>query len=149
MLWDAVEENLVIMASKGLSDEYVLQQRIPKERVYAAAAPNGKFRPLVTPDLRLDPFGQPDLIESERLCSVLSTPLLISGELIGVLNIYSKDRPRVFSSDEIELAEIFANQAAIAIQNARLRGRELEGLRVTSGAIHALGRSGRESGYHG
>ncbi len=134
MFWDEAEENLVIKASCGLSDEYVQRQRISKERVCAAATSNGGFHPLVTPDVRLEPFGQRNLYEKEHLCTVLSTPLLISDKLIGVLNIYSKNEPREFTTGDIELATIFANQAATAIDIAQLhqqtkqRGEQLAAL---------------------
>ena len=119
MLWDNAEENLVVRAKYGLADEYT-QQRVTKERVDAVIAQMGRVRPLATVDLRSTPYGRLDLIETEHLCSVLSAPLVISGRLIGILNIYSKEEPRQFTSDEIEVAEVFASQAAIAIRNARL-----------------------------
>ncbi|MBT9164884.1 MAG: Cyclic di-GMP phosphodiesterase response regulator RpfG [candidate division WS2 bacterium] len=128
MFWDEKEENLIIKASFGLSDEYVKSQRIPKDRVNLAKGPEGKFVPFVTSDIRLTPFGDVSLIKRECLCTVLTIPLLESSKLIGVgaLNIYSKDSPRVFSSEDIELAQIFAYQASIAIENARLFEREKE-----------------------
>lgn len=137
MLWDEGQENLVIRVSYGLSDQYVRQLRIPQARVQSTIASLGGIHPIVTPDLRLGSFGQTELIESEHLCSVLSAPMKVYDELIGVLNIYSKDKPREFVPSEIELAEISARQAAIAIQNARLRLHELESLEATSAAISA------------
>jgi HD-GYP domain-containing protein (c-di-GMP phosphodiesterase class II) len=120
MMWDEREENLTIRASWGLSDEYVQKQRIPRERVYAAATPEGEFPPVLTPDVRQAPFGRLDLVEKEHLCTVLSAPLVKSGQSVGVLNIYSQDEPREFTPPEIKLAETLADQAAIAIENARL-----------------------------
>src|SRR5215211_5560494 len=60
----------------------------------------------------------------------LSVPLLQGGESIGVLSLYSRE-PAAFSAEEIALLETFADQAVIAIENARLfeeleqRNREL------------------------
>ena len=52
----------------------------------------------------------------------LAVPLIYARDkCIGALNFYSDD-PGYFSSDRIKLCEIFANQAAIAIENARLVG---------------------------
>lgn len=120
MLWDEKKEKLIIKASSGLSDEYVKNQSIPKDRILSLGNFNGKFSPIVVEDLKLSPFGNLELIKKEDLCSLLSIPLVESNELIGALNIYSKNTPRVFNQEELEIAQILANQVAIAIRNARL-----------------------------
>ena len=120
MLWDESGEYLVIRASWGLSDEYAQQQVISRKKAYTPISPSGKFLPFTVVDLRLEPFGEIELIEREKLCTVLVVPLEIHGEPIGALNIYTKDTSRQFTRDEKELASIFANQAVIAIQNAQI-----------------------------
>ena len=49
----------------------------------------------------------------------LGVPLLIKGACIGALTI-DRDQPYSFSAEDVELALAFANQAAVAIDNARL-----------------------------
>ena len=56
--------------------------------------------------------------------SALSLPLLRNHEAVGVINI-SKVEPGGFSDDEMSLLQAFANQAAIAVDNAQLL-REIE-----------------------
>ncbi len=56
--------------------------------------------------------------------STLSLPLLRNHEAVGVVNI-SKVEPGGFGDDEMSLLQAFANQAAIAVDNARLL-REIE-----------------------
>ncbi len=56
--------------------------------------------------------------------SALSLPLLRNHEAVGVINA-SKVEPGGFSDDEMSLLQAFANQAAIAVDNARLL-REIE-----------------------
>ncbi len=56
--------------------------------------------------------------------STLSLPLLRNREVVGVCNI-SKVEPGGYTDDELSLLQAFANQAAIAVDNARLL-REIE-----------------------
>lgn len=131
MLWDERQENLIIRAAFGLSDEYRRRQRIARTEVDELIT-RKRLGPQVY-DVHHKPIGEPELVESEGLYTVLATPLIIASELIGVLNIYSKEEPRRFEEKEKELATIFANQAAIAIQNARA----YEELRRTKGLVGA------------
>ncbi len=50
----------------------------------------------------------------------LSVPLKIQDRVVGVLNLTDDDKTNPYSEDEIRLASLFADQAAIAIGNARL-----------------------------
>jgi len=137
MLWDKSEKNLVIKASHGLTSDYIKRQRIPRKKAEAAILTAGDKRAILTADLRKRPLGTLSLIKKERLCSALSVQLRVSGELIGILNVYSQDVPRTFHKDEEELAEIFANHAESAIHSARSRQRELDSLLATSDALEA------------
>ena len=51
--------------------------------------------------------------------SWLGVPLLGHGQVLGYLSVYS-DTPALYGSEHTRLAEIFANEASIAIENARL-----------------------------
>jgi GAF domain-containing protein len=60
--------------------------------------------------------------------AALATPLRYGGRVIGVLGITFQER-RTFSDEECALAQAFADQAAVALENARLfeeaeRGRQ-------------------------
>jgi diguanylate cyclase (GGDEF)-like protein len=48
--------------------------------------------------------------------SVVSTPIQVNDEIIGILNI-RKDRTRAFTPGDILLTELFASQAAVALRN--------------------------------
>jgi adenylate cyclase len=51
--------------------------------------------------------------------SMLGAPVMVEDDLIGVVNLVRRE-PRPFTDDQIALLQTFANQAAIAIANARL-----------------------------
>jgi GAF domain-containing protein/HAMP domain-containing protein len=51
---------------------------------------------------------------------VLGVPLKVGDKLIGVLNVNDDVTIGPFSEDEIRLVKLFADQAAIAVENARL-----------------------------
>ncbi len=56
---------------------------------------------------------------TEYIRSWLGVPLITKGHLIGVLNINSR-KPDRFTQRDAEVALAFANQAAVAMENARL-----------------------------
>jgi GAF domain-containing protein len=116
LMWSDDGSRLVVRASRGLSPEYVERQHIPRERLGAAQ----KVQPTIIEDLALQSFGDVNLIQHEGLYSALAVPLMSGGQFSGMLVIYSKHLPRKFTTEEVELARIFASQAGVAIQNAHL-----------------------------
>lgn len=53
------------------------------------------------------------------MCSVLAAPLLIKGRAYGGIVLFYP-APRLFRADELQLIDIFAGQAALALEHARL-----------------------------
>src|SRR5262249_6659744 len=77
-------------------------------------------QPVYVPDVEADPgFGQMELAEGAGFRAGLAVPLLREGEIIGVLTL-AHSKPNPFTADHIERAQTFADQAVIAIENARL-----------------------------
>jgi PAS domain S-box-containing protein len=93
-------------------------------------------------DLREDPrSARRDLDEKEGIRSMLSVPLRVAGQIIGVLSAFSS-QARAFGDRQQSVLESFADQAGIAIQNARLfeetqrRARETQALLRAGHAVN-------------
>jgi signal transduction histidine kinase len=84
--------------------------------------------PVQIPDLREAGTAYPprirDMMVRAGFLAVLAVPLLREDGVVGGL-VVRRRQPGEFSSELVELLQTFANQAALAIQNARLF-RELE-----------------------
>ncbi|MCC6746572.1 MAG: sigma 54-interacting transcriptional regulator [Deltaproteobacteria bacterium] len=77
--------------------------------------------PVVTVDAAGDGRFQAALSVSDlRLRSVMAVPLPVKGRTVGALYVDHRLRRGVFGEAEVELVQDFADQAAIAIENARL-----------------------------
>jgi signal transduction histidine kinase len=50
----------------------------------------------------------------------ISVPIMSKEKLIGILNLGHKEEKEIYSTDDLELLSTLANQAAIALENARL-----------------------------
>jgi two-component system NtrC family sensor kinase len=69
--------------------------------------------------------GRSEKYEGSPFRAVMAVPLKWGQKIVGVVNVTDVEKPRAFSEHDLWLLELFANQAAIAIENARL----YEGLR--------------------
>jgi len=79
----------------------------------------GKRMHIVTVERPRDE-SEPDLLQATSYRALLSVPLVVKEAIYGNLMLYFTE-PRKFSPEEIELATAVGDQAALAIENARLR----------------------------
>jgi len=76
---------------------------------------------ILTTNAREDPrFGGQESIIAFNLRSILCVPLMVKTDLIGVIYTDNRIRTGIFTESERDLLFGFANQAAVAIENARL-----------------------------
>ena len=102
----AAMAELVIPPGKGIAG-YVLQTGCPYQSV------DYQTDSIIAHTPALD-----RVVAEEKLVSAAAVPIKGHGEVIGVLNVYSRFMHE-FTASEIALLERFAVQAALAIENAR------------------------------
>jgi signal transduction histidine kinase len=77
-------------------------------------------RPVVAQHMQTDPRTlDPEFYREQGFISYVGAPLLVSGEVLGVLACLTKEQ-RIFGADDVEFLSVVARQAAVAIQNAQL-----------------------------
>ncbi len=113
-LYDELEQRVRIVVSR---DEYVGTSHELGQGAMGRVAATGE--PLIIEDYqrwegRVQQYGD--------LHASLSTPLQVRGRLVGVISVASTDPQRRFEGADLHLLNLFAHQAAIAIENARLFG---------------------------
>lgn len=78
-------------------------------------------KPIVLRDAQTDPrFGEADSVVILGLRSVMCVPLISKGETIGAIYVENRSIRGRFSEDDLTPLIVFANQAAVAIENAAL-----------------------------
>ncbi|MFP4007499.1 MAG: response regulator, partial [Spirulinaceae cyanobacterium] len=80
-------------------------------------------QPVVLADLELaetEAMSGVDLPLRSPARALLIVPLLVDGKIIGSISLRQIQRPRRWETEDIELAQAVAAQAAIAVQQARL-----------------------------
>src|SRR6185295_7987112 len=125
VLWELepASNTLLAIAASGSASAFSPGTRIPQHEALAGFAVR-EGRPVATADLLTDPrlTLTPETrarIERSGHGSVLGVPLMIDGRVTGVLAV-GDVTGRVFDADEIRRLQDFANQAAIALEKARL-----------------------------
>ncbi|HJS19801.1 MAG TPA: HD-GYP domain-containing protein [Anaerolineales bacterium] len=113
--------------------------------------------PVLTTNALEDPrFVDQVSIAAYQLRSIICAPLKIKDELIGVVYVDNRARSGIFRESDLDVVLAFANQAAVAIDNADLfdrlqkSNRELEKAyqATLEGWVHALDLKDRETEGH-
>jgi GAF domain-containing protein/anti-sigma regulatory factor (Ser/Thr protein kinase) len=117
LLLDTGTNELVARAAKGLEEEVEQGVRIPLGGGFAGRIA-AERRPIFLAEVTAHNVVNPILLE-KGLASMLGVPLLVEGEVIGVLHVGSLT-PREFSADDAELLQLAGDRIALAIDHARL-----------------------------
>jgi GAF domain-containing protein len=133
-LYDAPTDRLVFRIASGEQGQGVVGVSIPTSQgiagyVYSTA------QSLAISDVRQDPRFGKDVAESTGYVprSLIAVPLVDDHGTIGVLEVLDKRDSATFSLQDVELAGVFARQAAIAISASRVE-RDVGALLATAAA---------------
>ncbi len=121
MLVDEETQELVFEYAYGEMGNLLRKQRMPlNEGIAGWVAVHGV--PALVNDVRQDPRFSANVDKRTGFLtrSVICVPIQIRGKTIGVLEALNKRSEEGFDSEDLRLMTTTANQAAIAIENARL-----------------------------
>jgi len=119
MLLNEGRTGYIIKSSVGLTEEYVQKQFIPYEKVAEFIKKQNYKSCYYFDEIIKYKFGDPVLIEKERIKSVASAILTLNKEAHGILNIYYK-KIKKLKEEDLEILKLFASEAILAIRNAEL-----------------------------
>jgi sigma-B regulation protein RsbU (phosphoserine phosphatase) len=137
LLVDGDTGDLDVVNATGASGEDVTRRRVPAHQGIAGwVADNAE--PAVVDAPQDDPRFYPVMDQAIKFetRNMVAVPLRVRDETIGVVEVINK-RGGGFSESDLELAQALANQAAIAVDNARLYARLADAV-VTSRLSYRL-----------
>lgn len=113
LLVDGHTNEMVATAAKGLEEEVRRSFRIGVGQGFAGSVAAGR-RPVIINDVTPDSVINPLLID-KGLRSLLGVPMIVGGQLVGVLHVGTLT-PRQFGQDDIQLLQLVADRAGQAAQ---------------------------------
>jgi signal transduction histidine kinase len=117
-LWDEEGQVLVPHAWHG-RDESVATLRV-KLGDGVTGIVGQRREGMIVNDYRNSPYAHSDYVEHGGPLAILAEPILYQDRLVGVITVSNEGAGRPFTEQDRQLLGIFADQAAIAIENARL-----------------------------
>ena len=115
LLIDDTKTELVARAAKGIEEEVERGVRIPIGGGFAGKIA-AERHPVILDVVDHDHVLNPILLE-KGIKSMLGVPLITHGDVLGVLHVGTL-RPRKFTPEDVDLLEVVAARAAVAIDRA-------------------------------
>jgi len=117
MLLSPDKRVLLHTAACGLSDWYIRKGPVSADKSLSDALEGKVVAVLHAPeDERIQYREQ---AKKEGIASILSVPMMLREEIIGVIRVYTAE-PRPFTTEDIYFVGAVANLGAIALENAKL-----------------------------
>ncbi|MFK7803580.1 MAG: adenylate/guanylate cyclase domain-containing protein [Anaerolineae bacterium] len=119
MLMDEDTGEVTVQAARNIKEESIEDPSQISTSVINEVMDNGQ--PLLTTNAQDDPrFANRQSIISYNLRSILCVPLNLKDDTIGVIYVDNRITAGIFREPHRDQMAAFANQAAVAIENARL-----------------------------
>jgi len=119
-VFDEDTNQLVVAASQGIGGDSTGTRMAPGEGAMGHVALTGE--PLIIPNYQEWEGRSGQYDRNAVVQAVMVAPLLIGARLVGAIAAVHSDPARKFGEEELRQLNLFAAQAAIAIENARLFG---------------------------
>ncbi|WP_445291791.1 ATP-binding protein [Calothrix sp. NIES-2098] len=120
------EDRLVVEATIAVGQEPILLQSLPLEKtqelpILLIKSVKRTLQPSVLIDVAFDPLLMADpYILHHQPKSILCTPIMHQGKLLGILYLENNLLTGAFTSERVEILNLICTQAAISLENARL-----------------------------
>jgi GAF domain-containing protein len=115
-LFNRKTNELALATSYGLSDEYINKGPVSALRSIAQSLEDG---PVAIYDVADDPRIQyPKEAQKEGIASILSVPIIVGGNLMGAVRVYTSE-PWEFTMNDVNFVQALAQIAGGAINMAR------------------------------
>src|SRR5579859_6847387 len=117
LLLEPETQQLVARAAKGIEEEVERGVRIPVGRGFAGRIAAERVAIFIADVDHADILNP--ILREKGIRSLLGVPLIVEGDLIGVLHVGSL-KPRTFGSRDLAVLQVAAARAAPGIERARL-----------------------------
>jgi signal transduction histidine kinase len=125
LMLDASGQWLDLRASFGAGPSYLDKPRLSVDESFMGIVVRRR-KPMQLENVQTSALYQNiDMARREGLVSLLSAPLMFSGQTIGTLNVYAGE-PRSFSNEEVHILTGLTELSAIALEKARLYERVVD-----------------------
>ena len=120
VLMEPDTKNWQLIAARNFSQETLERKDMEVSRTVLNSVIESE-QAVVTTDAQSDPrFSGQDSVVFYNLRSIMCSPLLSRGKMIGAIYVDNRAQIGLFTKEDLEMLKAFAVQAAIAIENARL-----------------------------
>lgn len=121
------KNELKVTASYGLSKEYINKGPLSSSQSIAQSLREG---PVAIYDVTDDPRIQyPEEAIKEGIASILSVPIVVGGDVIGALRVYTS-QPWEFTLDDVDFVQALAQIAGIVIIKSKVYQGQKESIRI-------------------